>query len=35
METTGIMGIIQGLYRDYRVYWVYIGSMENKVETTI
>ena len=24
-----------GLYRDYRVYWGYIGIMENKMETTI
>ena len=42
METTVIVGIIWGLYRDYRVYlyiymyiWDHIGIMEKKMETTI
>ena len=29
METTGILGVIYGLY------WGYIGIMEKKMETTI
>ena len=29
METTGIMGVIQGIY------WGYIGIMEKKMETTL
>ena len=36
METTGSIGVIKGLYRDYRVYIrVYNGIMEKKMETTI
>ena len=35
METTGIIGIIWGLYRDYWGYIRgYIGIMEKKMETT-
>ena len=36
METTGSIGVIKGLHRDYRVYIkVYNGIMEKKRETTI
>ena len=36
METTGIIGVIQGFYRDYGVYiWVFIGIMGKKMEATI
>ena len=30
METTGVMGVIYGLYG---IYWGYIGTMEKKMET--
>ena len=31
MEPIGIIGIIQGLYRDYRIHiWGYIGIMEKE-----
>ena len=33
METIGILGVLLGLSRGYRVYWGYIGIMEKKRET--
>ena len=35
METTRIIGIIQGLYRVSIGYWGYMGIMEKKMETVI
>ena len=36
MEAIGILGVMYGLFRDYKgVYWGYIGIMENKMQTTI
>ena len=36
METTGIIGALQGLYRGYRGnIGDYIGIMENEMETTV
>ena len=30
-ETAGLLDHKQGLWRDYRVDWVYIGIMENEM----
>ena len=37
METTGIIGIMSGLimWGLWGIYWVYLGLMENRMETTI